>query len=394
MTITPMKQAPSSPEHLGFLDGIRGLAALWVLIGHCMIWSGSYWHRFPAPIIAVDVFMFVSGYLMVHQWTRRVGPGAALSKAVVAEFWFRRLFRIAPVFWFALAITILWHDPLSEGLNVLRAAKQDTGVIYDPANYPTDAVSLVLRATFLFGFIPRLAASPFMGDWSLALEMQFYAAFPFVMVLLRRWGAALLLVASLALMSVLREILILAPEYLPGAGTALPLPMLLPLKLPVFLVGMILAESRNRIVDSPLQRFVTVGFAMTVAAMQAWQVAAVAALSFLAVCARDASGMIAGRSGANWINLLMGNRFMTLLADCSYAVYLLHSMAICLWGGYLWKLPWFLSLQRPVRMGLLVMVVTASVYPLAWIIHRLVEKPGIQLGRWFCQRWLGLPVRG
>jgi peptidoglycan/LPS O-acetylase OafA/YrhL len=393
MPINTMKQAPSSPEHLGFLDGIRGLAALWVLIGHCMIWSGSYWYRFPAPIIAVDVFMFVSGYLMVHQWTRRVGTGTELTKAAVGEFWLRRVFRIAPVFWFALAITILWHDPLIEGLNVLRAAKQDTGVVYDPANYLTDAVSLALRATFLFGFIPRLAVSPFMGDWSLALEMQFYASFPFVMVLLRRWGAAILLAGSLVLMSILREILILAPEYLPGAGTALPLPMLLPLKLPVFLVGMILAEARNRIVDSPLQTFVAVVLAMIVAAMQAWQVAAVAALSFLVVCGRNGLGTFAGRTGADWISLVMGNRFMTLLADCSYAVYLFHSMAICLWGGYLWKLPWFLSLHRPVRMGLLVVVVTASVYPLAWIIHLLVEKPGIQLGRWFCQRWTKAPSR-
>ena len=157
---------------------------------------------------------------------------------------------------------------------------------------------------------------------------------------------------------------------------------------------MILAEARNRIVDSPLQTFVAVVLAMTVAAMQAWQVAAVAALSFLVACGKNGLGTFAGRTGADWISLVMGNRFMTLLADCSYAVYLFHSMAICLWGGYLWKLPWFLSLQRPVRMGLLVVVVTASVYPLAWIIHRLVEKPGIQLGRWFCQRWTKVPSRG
>lgn len=384
-----MQQAPASNEHLGFLDGVRGLAALWVLIGHCMIWSGSYWYRFPAPIIAVDVFMFVSGYLMVHQWTRRGGAGADPSLVQMREFWLRRLFRIAPVFWIALVATVIWHDPLADGLNVLRAAKKDVGVIYDPANYPTDALSLVLRATFLFGFVPRLAASPFMGDWSLALEMQFYAAFPFVFILLRRYGASMLLVGALVLMTLSRELLILAPEYLPGAGTALPLPILLPLKLPVFLVGMILADARRHISDRPIQTFVTVVLAMTVAAMQAWQVAAVAALSFLAVFGRESTDSIAGRSWAAWINLILGNRLMTLLADCSYAVYLLHSMAICLWGGWLWKLPWFLSLKGSVRMALLTAVVMATVYPLAFATHHLVEKPGIRLGRWVCQRWAG-----
>src|SRR6188474_908369 len=92
------------PGHLGFLDGVRGLAALWVLIGHCMIWGGWFWGKFPEPLIAVDIFMFVSGYLMIHQWNRRNGIGDAIPPGSAAEFWVRRFFRIAPVYILALGI--------------------------------------------------------------------------------------------------------------------------------------------------------------------------------------------------------------------------------------------------------------------------------------------------
>ena len=40
--------------------------------------------------------------------------------------------------------------------------------------------------TFLFGFIPRYAASTHIPDWSIGLEMQFYLFFPFIAILLIR----------------------------------------------------------------------------------------------------------------------------------------------------------------------------------------------------------------
>jgi peptidoglycan/LPS O-acetylase OafA/YrhL len=387
-----MIQTRTTTEHLGFLDGIRGLAALWVLVGHCMIWSGSYWYRFPPPIIAVDVFMLVSGYLMVHQWTRRVGPGIALPSGAVGEFWLRRIFRIAPVFWIALAATVVWQQELSDGIKLLRAAKGDTGVVYDPANFPMDGNSLFLRASFLFGFIPKLAASPFMGDWSLALEMQFYAAFPFVMIALRRWGAGPMLAGSLVVAWLTNEVLLLAPEFRPGAGTALPLPIILPLKLHVFLIGMVLAEANRRMLEQPLKACLAVVLALVVAAMQAWQVAAVGAVAFIAVSAREQTGVFAGKSWSDWIGAVLGNRAMVFLADCSYAVYLLHSMAIALWGGWLWRQEWFLAWRNPIRMGCLLILVLVSVYPVAWLIHQVIEKPGIGVGRWLSKRWFSKPV--
>jgi peptidoglycan/LPS O-acetylase OafA/YrhL len=38
-------------------------------------------------------------------------------------------------------------------------------------------------------------------------------------------------------------------------------------------------------------------------------------------------------------------------------------------------------------MALLLVLVTATVYPLAWLVHQVVEKPGIGIGRRLAERW-------
>ena len=47
-----------------FLNGLRGVAAIWVMGAHCMIWGGWTLTAIPDPKIAVDLFMLISGYLM------------------------------------------------------------------------------------------------------------------------------------------------------------------------------------------------------------------------------------------------------------------------------------------------------------------------------------------
>src|SRR6266478_6245734 len=94
---TPVGPAEEQ-HHLNFLDGLRGGAALWVLLAHCMIWGG--WYKLPLPDakIAVDIFMVVSGYLMVYlaeERARQEPPGTAPT---IKKFWVRRFFRIAPLY--------------------------------------------------------------------------------------------------------------------------------------------------------------------------------------------------------------------------------------------------------------------------------------------------------
>lgn len=63
------------------LDGLRGLAALWVLIGHAHILTGFRVPIIGDPDLGVDLFVMLSGFLMVfhYQLRRKKEPWEAPS---------------------------------------------------------------------------------------------------------------------------------------------------------------------------------------------------------------------------------------------------------------------------------------------------------------------------
>jgi len=376
------------PGHLGFLDGVRGLAALWVVIGHSMIFGGWYWAKFPEPVIAVDVFMFVSGFLMVHQWTRRVGTGDHWDGEAAKEFWVRRFFRIVPVYYLCLAVMFLHWNGFEQGLNALRVAnpgRWEGLSAYDPATWDSGIRNILLRVTFLFGLLPSHAVSSFTGDWSLSLEMQFYAAFPWLVMALRRWGPGRVAWAAIVTALVVKEASLRLQGHFPGIPLIFPLPSFLLLKLPVFLVGMILAEVARRFSTEPIRCAYETVLALFAAALTSWYVVTVAALTFFLV----AGGQGISTGTVRWrgrLAGLLGNRLMRALADASYSVYLFHSLVIALAGDWLLEQSWFVAMPGRSRVIVLLGVVLAITYPLAWALHFLVEKPGIEWGRRLARR--------
>ncbi|MGE3312609.1 MAG: acyltransferase family protein [Limisphaerales bacterium] len=393
------------PGHLGFLDGVRGLAALWVVVGHCMIFGGWVWAKFPEPVIAVDVFMFVSGYLMVHQWTRRVGDGWAWNREAAIEFWIRRFFRIVPVYYLVLGLMFLNWDTLAEGFKALQSAnpgRWSGQPAYDPANWDDGPKNWVLRLTFLFGLLPGYAASSFTGDWSLSLEMQFYAVFPLALMAMRRWGPAPLAWGAVLIALAVREATLRLQGLAPGTQLIYPLPSLLLLKMPVFLVGMIVAEVNRSLRGGiePARSMRNLVLALVVASLSSWHIVVVAALTFHLVA--PAVGPSAGGPSSQnptgtvrrWLGQALGNRLMTFLADASYSVYLVHSLVIPVAGGWLLKQPWFEAMPGRSRVGVLLAVVLGVTYPVAFVLHHGVERPGIELGRRIVRRLANSRIDG
>jgi len=82
------------------------------------------------------------------------------------------------------------------------------------------------------------------------------------------------------------------------------------------------------------------------------------------------------------LRLALGNRFMRFLADTSYSVYLIHGLFISLVGGnLLFSASRFLKFPPSARVGLLVLTTAAGSYLVAWFLHRVIERPGIAIGR-------------
>lgn len=184
-----MKESLSS-RHLDFLDGTRGLAALYVLLHH--IWLAAYPQAVPgnacqlclaAPAwtrsllwgqLAVVVFMVVSGFSLGLAPVRH---GNRLSEGFRAYI-VRRAFRIIPPYWAALAVSCLV-------------------IVVLTGPYRGDAVTAkaVIVHTLL---VQNVIDSPKPNGafWSIAVEWQIYFIFPLLLLLWRKAGGTAMVLAT------------------------------------------------------------------------------------------------------------------------------------------------------------------------------------------------------
>jgi peptidoglycan/LPS O-acetylase OafA/YrhL len=360
-------------DRLDFLDGIRGTAALWVLLAHCMIWGGWYGVPLPNAKIAVDIFMLVSGYLMFHLAEERSTQEPPGQSVTMFKFWIRRFFRIAPLYYLVLVCVFVLGDSIRHGAATLQHAnlKYWVGTEYYPLPLDYSARSFLMHASFLFGLFPAYSSSVGLPDWSIGLEMQFYAVFPFLWLMfarLRPLGATLLIGA----IWVLCNNLIAYPQF--------PEPSFLPLKLDLFIVGILVASATRDLSRLPLDAAVQMVLALVIASRHSAYVLLVAALMCEMISVTDKSEFVLLRT-RNIISPILSNRLTRFMAEMSYSVYLTHGLFIALLGGWLYSQPYVIALRPVFRTMLLTIITVIGSYGLAWFLHRLIEKPGIEIGR-------------
>ncbi len=183
--------------YLAGLDGIRGLAALAVVLFH----AGVSW--LPAGFLGVDVFFVVSGFLIT---ALLVAERERSSHTNLAQFWLRRGRRLLPVLALVLIVTTVYAalmlgETLGQHLHdVLMAAVYFTN--WD----------LILRDVSYFEMFER--PSQLRHLWSLAVEEQFYIIWPVLFVLVMRFLNLRWLwciVAALGVMSLIWMVVLFTP---------------------------------------------------------------------------------------------------------------------------------------------------------------------------------------
>ena len=183
--------------HLAGLDGIRGLAALAVVLFH----AGVSW--LPAGFLGVDVFFVVSGFLIT---ALLVSERERSDKTNLGQFWLRRARRLLPVLVLVLIVTTVYaalvlQDTLGQHLHDLLMA----------AVYATNW-DLIVRGVSYFEMFER--PSQLRHLWSLAVEEQFYIVWPILFTLVLRFLNLRWLwciVAALAVLSVIWMIMLFTP---------------------------------------------------------------------------------------------------------------------------------------------------------------------------------------
>ncbi len=170
------------------LEGLRGLCLLGVLFFHAPFdWMGG-------GFLGVSTFFSLSGYLitslLLAEWARTDGID-------FAAFWRRRLRRLLPALWLAVAATLATAPWWISEWSRERLGWDGLSSLLFVSNWrfmsPDYAYSMIFDD-----------ASALQHTWSLGIEAQYYLLFPFfVAVVLNRGGTGLLAVsvAALALLS-------------------------------------------------------------------------------------------------------------------------------------------------------------------------------------------------
>jgi peptidoglycan/LPS O-acetylase OafA/YrhL len=363
-------RAESTLGYVKEFEGLRGLMALWVLLGH---WAISVPVKLGVPDAklyngyAVDIFVMLSGFAIFALLESR--------REAYGPYLIRRFLRIFPVYLFYLVISIAIQPLMRQAfLAGPEAFMQDRRLeILDNTRafwWP----HLLAHITLLHGLIPERwlpdTNFAFLGQaWSLSLEWQFYLIAPFLFHLIkgryRIWAVAVPAVGILAALA-------LRPAM--GSG-------FLGAKFHLFLLGIgtfyLMREMRLRKISVGSRSAIAI-FACVVGFLALFR--SVAVLPFLVWAGAVYIGLSGREMRDGWP--AMPSRFLNSapiqwLGHISYSLYLSHMILIT--AG-------LLVLERVPGIGggafaaaLLLMVLPASIV-LSSLSFMLIERPFMRIG--------------
>ncbi|MES2355491.1 MAG: acyltransferase [Pseudomonadota bacterium] len=364
--------------HVPWLDGLRGIAALWVVISHVQILSGM--RSIPVlswGALAVDLFMMLSGFLMTYHYAKRRDVEPWASPSTWATFWARRFFRIAPLYYLLLIAALAIGPYIGDyrhAIAELWPATATTATRY----YDHSPENFLMHASFAFGAFPQFAFRTPLPDWSIGLEMQFYLTFPFLMLAIARVGA---IRAGLAVI----VLCVAASRYFGDFFQQFEMPSFLPMKLYMFFIGMWVALSwQKKSMRGSL--FASVIIAIAICTVDrtfesVGRILMVVAMFYLmsngTLPSVPVLDVVVGR-----IRRLFSSPLASFLGDTSYSVYLVHLLILLPVSGSLARHSWYVELPAVARFGVCFLLTAPFAYFFGWLLYRTVEKPGIRIGKW------------
>jgi peptidoglycan/LPS O-acetylase OafA/YrhL len=155
-----------SLKKLDFIDALRGYAILGVIMVHTSQY-GNKLHSTLGKLITekgamgVQLFFLASSFTLFLSFNKRT----QYENFAVRNFFIRRFFRIAPIFYLAICYYLFqnWHS----GRNIFTPGL-------------SHGIDIILNFFFLNGFNPYIIRSIVPGGWSIAVEMTFYIILPFL----------------------------------------------------------------------------------------------------------------------------------------------------------------------------------------------------------------------
>lgn len=361
--------APAAPPHLDAIDAMRGYAILGVVLTHAGQWTrpASEWavQLCRNGALGVQLFFVASAFaLFLSNEARR--PSA---RKPVADFFVRRFFRVAPMFYVGLVFFLLLA-----GLGPRLWAPHGLGPPH-----------IILTALFLHGWLPETINSVVPGGWSIAAETSFYLLLPLLFKLVTtRTRALVFLACTLVLGPLMNTWLapLLTPDYSANfayLGENFKFFWIFG-ELPVFACGILLYHLQRAYRDRPDRRIGLGCLAVCVASGGALfrQMPALYPPSFFAVAAYGTAFMLFGLALHHLRSRLLVNPAVVFIGKISYSLYFVHFAVLQLFY-VLWHEG--LPLTGPLVTPLAFLMLLGAAGAVSWATWQAVELPGIALGR-------------
>ena len=377
------KRDSESSNHLAALDGFRGGLALWVYFGHLSLAVGYVNYFLAIHALAVDLFMVLSGFLMVYTWKSSHQPTSNFLRASVG-FYLARFFRIAPLYYALLLLCYVFLPQLNQmhddALKLIPPPWVQDLAGYDPkSGWVFDSWRwLYLHLSFAFGVVPGMEASTPLPDWSLSLEMQFYLIFPLLLLVLGGGSWALLALAVGAAILAWFAPGLFGSYLTPGSLMHFGQPSMLAYRLNAFLAGMVLAFWLQKKRSQAPSRFVNVVtvLAIAICLLPLSKPVILIYLVFAALIFEKIPPL-------NW---LLGRKPFKILGDMSYSIYLAHLLVVIPGVYWLLQSSAFIGLSPIAKFACAVGLTCPVVLVASYVLHQWIEQPGIRLGRYLSKK--------
>ncbi|MFK7840341.1 MAG: acyltransferase family protein [Bdellovibrionales bacterium] len=334
-----------------FITGLRAYAAFMVILIHA---GGAGLREFGdignriADLGAAGVYIFfvVSGFCISHSLTKN---------SEIKQFWWKRFWRVAPAYYCACLfgiITIVIGTPVSAWRSILG----ETNLLYD----------VLMHLSFL-SFLDYRTANSLVGvEWSIPIEMFWYAVIPFALPLLRTWWTAILLFILTCAVFSIKFIYhnFVPPEVLGEAIKWSPIRYA-----PAFFLGLLAYKLRPWvssifkpwILDFGLLTLLIVGFFELIILQIGNEYINILLLTF---------GIILAGGKGPVSSFLFERKSMIFLGTISYSLYLTHMFVLHF-------LPTVFDTMPFVKF-IAVSILTVIVSTLSYLF---IERKGIQIGR-------------
>lgn len=346
-----------------YIDILRGCAILLVISLHCSQHTPFEW-----PLLqyigsnggkGVQLFYLVSALTLTMSWHSRESHN-------FSHFYLRRFFRIAPLFYVAIAYYLLTGEKgpqywAPEGIQAWQVA---------------------LTASFLHGLHPYAINSVVPGGWSIAVEVSFYAAFPIILTYCTNLSRSLFFFATSAIaFLVLRNPLIhfLEPHFPPSSQYLIhdfPYRSILG-QLPTFAFGICLyyiMNMRKKVVCA-------MGLALTLSGVM---------LLIAAFLSNDST--LKKLAENPFISTFYLSGFILLTSLINPRNIVLEKIGQLSYGGYLFNVAIIEAMMNPGLPSAIATYISTSgtaffltvcitLMVASQFAHQLIEQPGINLGR-------------